>query len=80
MEPLIKNLYAAFAILEKAREELKQLEMALEKSNISSNKMKDELAEKKKENLKLKTDLQTLQNQLQETQRKMGVLEKKRAA
>lgn len=59
---------------------VKQLEMNLEKANISSSKIKDELAEKKKENLKLKTDLQTLQNQLQEAQRKIGVLDKKKAA
>jgi len=63
-----------------ADNKVKQLEVLLEKNLIATNKMKDELVEKKKENLKLKTELQTLQNQHQETQRKMGVLEKKRAA
>ncbi len=63
-----------------AEAKVKQLEVALEKANIASSKMKDELADKKKEAIKLKTDLQTIQNQLQEAQRKIGVLEKKKAA
>ncbi len=63
-----------------AEAKVKQLEIALEKANIATSKMKDELAEKKKETIKYKTDLQTIQNQLQEAQRKIGVLEKKKAA
>ena len=63
-----------------AEAKVKQLEIALEKANIASSKMKDELADKKKEAIKLKTDLQTVHNQLHEAQRKIGVLEKKKAA
>lgn len=59
---------------------IKQLEASIEKNTSAANKIKEELAEKKKENLKLKTDLQLTQNQLQEAQRRIGVLDKKRAA